>query len=55
MSMTDGDAGSWGVRTRAITPDNAAKLEWTERLILELKGPIGNHHLHIAVHKTQNW
>ena len=35
-------AGTWGVRTKAITANSAGKLEWVERLILELKGPIGN-------------
>jgi len=38
------DTGTWGVRTRAITVDSAGKLEWIERLILELKGPIGDSH-----------
>ncbi|KAL0023464.1 hypothetical protein WJX79_007383 [Trebouxia sp. C0005] len=33
--------GTWGVRTRAITANNAGKLEWVERLILDLKGPMG--------------
>ncbi|KAL3132004.1 hypothetical protein ABBQ32_14227 [Trebouxia sp. C0010 RCD-2024] len=34
--------GSWGVRTRASTVNSAGKLEWTERLILELSGPTGS-------------
>ena len=36
-------AGTWGVRTRAITANSAGKLEWVERLILELKGPMVPH------------
>lgn len=34
-------AGVWGVRTRAITANKDGTLEWVERLILELHGPIG--------------
>ena len=37
-------AGTWGVRTRAIMAHSAGKVEWVERLILELKGPIGTPH-----------
>ena len=40
-----GCAGTWGVRTRAVTANSGAKVEWVERLILELKGPIGTPQL----------
>ena len=36
------------MRTRAITANIAGKLEWVERLILELKGPIGTPQIHTA-------
>ncbi len=39
-------AGTRGVRTRAITANNDGKVEWVERLILELKGPKGTPPLH---------
>ena len=38
-------AGAWGVRTRAITAGPDGTLEWTERLIIELQGPIGTLHV----------
>ena len=41
LDMLSGFAGSWGVRTRATTVNSGGKLEWTERLILELSGPTG--------------
>ncbi|DBA66151.1 TPA: hypothetical protein ACH3X2_002625 [Trebouxia sp. C0005] len=40
-TLNNAHTGTWGVRTRAITVNSAGKLEWVERLILELKGPIG--------------
>ena len=40
-----GMAGAWGVRTRAITAGTDGTLEWTERLIIELQGPIGTLHM----------
>ncbi len=43
-------AGTWGVRTRAITANSAGKLEWVERLILELKGPMGTPQLNSKRH-----
>ena len=36
-------------RTRAITANSTGKLEWVERLVLELKGPIGTPQLMSAV------
>ncbi len=45
-----GRAGTWGVRTRAITANSVGKLEWVERLILELKGPIGTPPLNSCHH-----
>ena len=39
-------AGTRGVRTRAITANNDGKVEWMERLIVELKGPKGTPPLH---------
>lgn len=30
------------MRTRAVTASSVGRLEWIERLILELKGPIGS-------------
>ena len=41
-----GCAGTRGVRTRAIIASNDGKVEWVERLILELKGPKGTPPLH---------
>ncbi|DBA65522.1 TPA: hypothetical protein ACH3X2_003178 [Trebouxia sp. C0005] len=40
-TLNNAHTGTWGVRTRAITANSAGKLEWVERLILELMGPIG--------------
>ncbi|DBA81402.1 TPA: hypothetical protein ACH3X2_006820 [Trebouxia sp. C0005] len=40
-TLNSGHTGTWGVRTRAITANSAGKLDRVERLILELKGPIG--------------
>ena len=43
-------AGTWGVRTRAIAANSGGQLEWVERLILELKGPIGTPQLNSCHH-----
>ncbi|DBB13386.1 TPA: hypothetical protein ACH3X3_005119 [Trebouxia sp. C0006] len=40
-TLNNAHTGTWGVRTRAIMAHSAGKVEWVERLILELKGPIG--------------
>ncbi|DBA66264.1 TPA: hypothetical protein ACH3X2_002524 [Trebouxia sp. C0005] len=41
LQVKTNSSGTWGTRTRAITANNAGKLKWVERLILELKDPVG--------------